>query len=170
MSTLCNHRRPDHHSEGETCRYARDLKPGDKVGVLSGAQATVRDAHPAADHDGYTSVLLDVSWDGPALIAADTILPVRPLEGLTHDELPEPEPEVEVQVRLEITEECAYDFTTTVTVPVSAAASEEALHSHLDDNWGAFIEAMDDEVAHGNAAANEQSLDRVRIEEREATA
>ncbi|MEU8960077.1 hypothetical protein AB0C93_37955 [Streptomyces sp. NPDC048518] len=78
LNPLCAHR-ANYHFEGETCRYAADLKRGDQVGVVSGAHAIVlRDAQPVADEPGWVSVLLDASGDGPALVPADKVLPVRP--------------------------------------------------------------------------------------------
>ncbi|MFF1594322.1 hypothetical protein ACFVY0_40495 [Streptomyces sp. NPDC058286] len=81
MSALCDHARPDYHHEGETCRCAADLKPGDQVGIVTGAHVTILEAHPNIE-PGRTSVLFTNSTDGPTRIASDTILPVRPADGL----------------------------------------------------------------------------------------
>ncbi|MEU6381889.1 hypothetical protein [Streptomyces sp. NPDC046909] len=165
MSALCNHRRADHHHDGETCRYARELQPGDKISILSGCLAEVLDAHPA-ESDGWMSVLLDVSWDGATLIACDTILAVRPANGLRPDELPAPEPGTEVRVRVEVTEEVLYEDDVVLTVPVSATADDTALLIYLSTHW----EDYNDVIENGASVVNEQTITSARIVQKEASA
>ncbi|MET7844032.1 hypothetical protein ABZT45_36645 [Streptomyces sp. NPDC005356] len=70
MSALCDHRRPDYHHDGETCRLAADLKPGDQGGVVTGAHVTVLEVHPDIE-PGRTSVLMgrNRAW-GAGLVLA----------------------------------------------------------------------------------------------------
>ncbi|MFZ3562689.1 hypothetical protein ACOKM5_42920 [Streptomyces sp. BH097] len=162
--SICTHR-PGYHHNGETCRTAAELKPGDRIPVLDGAAlATVLDARPA--EDGWMSVLLDASGDGAALIASDTVLSVRPADGLRADELPAPDPEVEVRVSVEVTEEVIYEQTLTLSVPASATADDAALLAHLADRWTDF----DAVIESGTGLVNDQALTGARIVRRKATA
>jgi hypothetical protein len=99
--------------------YARDLRPGDKLSVLRGsAQAVVWEADPA-EEDGWMSVLLDVSWDGPTLISSDKILSVR---------RPEPDPQPNP------TGDPDDGPVSTVTVaPADVVDDEHELHRYVDD-------------------------------------
>lgn len=158
VSALCTHHRPDHHFKGETCRYASELQPGDKINVLDGALVTVVDAHPAQhDEEGWVSVLLDGSLDGPTLVACDAVLPVRPADGLRPDELPEEQ--IEVRVRIEVAEEVRYEDDVTVTVPASATADDAALLAHLIDHWADY----DDVIDSGVGTVNDQAVTGARI-------
>ncbi|MFE1521994.1 hypothetical protein ACFW9I_35210 [[Kitasatospora] papulosa] len=121
---LCNHRRFDHHFEGETCRYASELKPGDKFGVLDDALVVVLVAHPA--EKSWMSVPLDGSVDGPTLIAHDTVPTVRSAGGVRPDELPAPDPDIEVRLKAKVTEELIYEAHLTFAVPASATVDDAA--------------------------------------------
>lgn len=160
MSTVCTHSLGQHRS-GETCRPAREVKPGDQIRILSGAVlAPVHDACPAAE-DGHTAILLDVAWNGscPVLVASDVVLEVGPADGLAAEELPEPEPEAEVEIYVEVAEKVIYDTHATITVPASAAADDAALLAYLDDTWDQCAELMDN----APSTVTEQSVIEARI-------
>lgn len=156
--SVCTHP-PSFHFEGETCRQAEDLKPGDQLRVLSGGSALARvlDATPA--EKGWTSVVLDVCWDGPTMIASDTVMTVRPVDGLTAQEQPEPEPETEIRVALEITEEAIHEVELTLHVPIGTAASNAALRDYLSTDWGLFSDVLGD----SKVTVNNQQLTRAEI-------
>lgn len=166
MSKICTHR-PDYHFEGETCRYARELKPGDQINVLAGAFVVVLEAHPASDAEGWISVLLDGSIDGPTPLAHDSILPVRPVDGLRPDEMPVPDVDVEVCATVEVTEEVVYQATLTLTVPASATVDDAALLAHLDACWSDYSDVIESEVG---TVADQRLSDAWVAERQEATA
>ncbi|GAA2345211.1 hypothetical protein OKJ48_24995 [Streptomyces kunmingensis] len=166
MSKLCFHRRRDYHCDGETCRYASELEPGDKLGVLDGALMVVLDAHPAESEEGWMSVLLDGSLDGPTLIAHDSILPVRPAGGLRPDELPALDPNIEVRVKVEVTEEVIYEAHLTLTVPASATVDDAALLAHLGEHWSNYEHVIEG----GTGTVNDQMLTGARIVRQGVTA
>ncbi|MGX1025555.1 hypothetical protein [Streptomyces sp. SAI-097] len=166
MSALCNHTRADYHHDGETCMYARDLRPGDKLSVLRGsAQAVVREADPA-EEDGWMSVLLDVSWDGPTLISSDTVLSVRRPE-------PDPQPDTTgdqddgtlttVTVELTVTETVTYDFQSEVELPADVVDDENELHSYLDEREELWLDDLDPTGKNGALCITERTLDEARV-------
>jgi hypothetical protein len=166
MSALCNHTRPDFHFDGETCMYARDLRPGDKLSVLSGsAQAAVREADPA-DEAGWMSVLLDVSWDGPTLISSDTVLSVRRREP---DSQPDPTgdqddgPVTTVTVDLTVTETVRYEFQSEVELPAAVVDDEDELHGYLDENEELWLDDLDPAGRNSGLYITERTLDKARV-------
>lgn len=167
MSTVCTHPR-DYHRDGETCRTAGSLKPGDQIRALAGAMlVVVRDAAPA-QYAGYTSLVLPGSGDAPCplLIGSDTVLTVRPRAGLKAEELPEPEPEVEIRAAIQVAEESTYSTDVTLTVPVSAAADDEALEAYLGEHW----QGLSDFVDGATATIDAQYLISASVVERGRTA
>lgn len=168
MSALCNHTRADYHFDDETCMYARDLRPGDKLSVLRGsAQAVVREAEPA-EEDGWMSVLLDVSWDGPTLISSDKVLSVRrpepdPQPDPTGD--PDDSPATTVTVALTVTETVTYDFPSEVEVPADVVDDEAELHSYLDEHEEQWLDDLDPTGKNGALYITERTLDEACLAE-----
>ncbi|MET9499549.1 hypothetical protein [Streptomyces sp. NPDC006552] len=162
MSKLCAHRRPDHHVDGETCRYASELKPGDQINVLNGVLVRVLQADPIEDAEDWIAVLLDGSVDGPTPLARDSILPVRPADGLRPDEMPAPDRDVEVRATVEVTEEVVYEATLTLTVPASVTVDDAALLAHLDAHWSDY----NDVIEGGAGTVTDQNLSDARIVQR----
>ncbi|MFI1177815.1 hypothetical protein [Streptomyces melanogenes] len=159
MSELSNHTQANHHPVGETCIYAQDLRPGDRLSVLSG-WAVVREAGPA-DKNGWVSVLIDVCGDGPMLIGSDTVLSVRRPEPVPESDGTEGEddPDVTVTVDLTVTETVLYEFRSEVEVPASVAADEHELHEYLDENESLWLDDLD--PTGKNSAITERTLDEV---------
>lgn len=166
MSALCNHTRRDCHFDDETCMHARDLRPGDKISVLSGsAQAVVRKADPA-DEDGWMSVLLDVSGDGPTLISAETVLSVRRTEPDPQPDLPDdPDdgPVTTVTVELKVTETVAYQFKSEVELPADVIDDEDELHSYLNENEELWLDDLDPTGGTGTLYITERTLDEASL-------
>lgn len=166
MSSLCNHTRADYHHDGETCMYARDLRPGDKLSVLRGsAQAVVREA-ALAEEDGWMSVLLDVSWDGPTLISSDKVLSVRrPEPGPQPDPAGDPDDGAvtTVTVALTVTETVTYDFQSEVELPADVVDDENELHSYLDEREELWLDDLDPTGKNGALCITERTLDEARV-------